>query len=62
MFFAQHGDAGKLAGILGHTSGVDILYKHYRGLATKADARRYWKIRPAASNKVVVGNFKRAVG
>jgi len=62
MFFAQHGDAGKLAGILGHTSGVDILYKHYRGLATKADARRYWKIRPASSNKVVIGNFKRAAG
>lgn len=61
MFFAQHGDAGKLAGILGHTSGTDILYKHYRGLATKADARRYWQIRPA-SNKVLVGNFKRAAG
>lgn len=60
MYFAQHGDAGKLAGILGHTSGVDILYKHYRGLATKADALRYWKIRPKQEGKVIL--FAAAVG
>lgn len=61
MHFAQHGDADKLAGVLGHTSGSGILYKHYRGLATKADARRYWKIRPATKGAaVVVANFKKA--
>jgi len=60
--FATYGDAAKLAGILGHVGGNDVLYRHYRGLMTKADARRYWKIRPASSNKVLVGNFKRAAG
>ena len=62
MHFATNGDAAKLAGVLGHTSGVDVLYRHYRGLATKADARRYWKIRPATAGKVLVGNFKKEVG
>ena len=60
MHFATHGDAAKLAGVLGHTSGVDILYEHYRGLATKADARRYWKIRPKQEGKVI--QFAAAVG
>ena len=60
MHFATHGDAAKLAGILGHTSGVDILYKHYKGLATSADARRYWKIRPKQEGKVI--QFAAAAG
>lgn len=51
--FATNGDASKLAGILGHTSGNDVLYRHYRGLMTKADARRYWKIRPKQEGKVI---------
>jgi integrase len=46
MHFATYQDAGKLAAILGHTSGSSVLYRHYRGLATKAEARKYWKIRP----------------
>jgi integrase len=63
MHFAQHGDAGKLAGILGHSGDSSILYKHYRGLATKADAKRYWKIRPASmAAQVARPNFKRAAG
>lgn len=53
MHFATYGDAGKLAGVLGHTSGVSVLYRHYRGLATKADARRYWKIRPKQEGKII---------
>ncbi len=61
MHFAQHGDAGKTAGILGHVGDAGILYKHYRGLATKAEARRFFTIRPAAEQGGVVrGNFKRA--
>ncbi len=60
MHFATYGDQSKLAGVLGHTSGVDILYKHYRGLATKAEARRYWKIRPKQEGKVV--QFAAAAG
>ena len=63
MHYATHGDAAKLASTLGHTGGHDVLFRHYRGLATKADARRYWKIRPASKGApVVVGNFKKAVG
>lgn len=51
--FATYGDAAKLAGILGHVGGNDVLYRHYRGLTTKADARRYWKIRPKQEGKVL---------
>ena len=60
--FATHGDAAKLAGILGHVGGNDVLYRHYRGLMTKADAGRFWKIRPASAGKVVAADFKRAAG
>ena len=62
MHFATHGDAAKLAGILGHVGGNGVLYKHYRGLATKADARKYWKIKPATKAAAVVVDFKKAVG
>ena len=63
MHYATHGDAAKLASILGHTGGHDVLFRHYRGLVTKPDARKYWKIRPsAAAGKVLVGNFEKAVG
>ena len=37
-------DAGKTAFELGHTNGVRLLYQHYRGLATKTEAERYWNI------------------
>jgi integrase len=59
MHFAQHGDAGKTAAILGHVGDAGILYKHYRGLATKAEARRFFAIRPATGG-TVRANFKRA--
>jgi len=63
MHYATHGDAAKLASILGHTGGHDVLFRHYRGLVTKPDARKYWNIRPsAAAGKVLVGNFEKAVG
>ena len=59
MHFAMGGDAGKTAAILGHSGDAGILYKHYRGLATKAEARRFFAIRPA-TDKVVKAIFKRA--
>ncbi|MDD2239772.1 MAG: tyrosine-type recombinase/integrase [Kiritimatiellae bacterium] len=59
MHFALGGDAGKTAAILGHSGDAGILYKHYRGLVIKADARRFFAIRPA-TDKVVKVNFKRA--
>lgn len=47
MHYATHGDAAKLASIMGHTGGHDVLFRHYRGLVKKTEADRYWKIRPA---------------
>lgn len=47
MHFAEHQDAGKLAAQMGHVGGVDILYRHYRGLATAKEAAKFWKIKPA---------------
>jgi integrase len=60
MHFAMGGDAGKTAAILGHSGDAGILYKHYRGLATKAEARRFFAIRPASAGNVKRANFKRA--
>ena len=57
--YALHGDAAKLASILGHTGGHDVLFRHYRGLMKKGEARRFFAIRPA-TDKVVKVNFKRA--
>jgi integrase len=58
--YALHGDAAKLASILGHTGGHDVLFKHYRGLMTKAEARRFFAIRPASYGAAVVkANFQR---
>ena len=58
--YALHGDAAKLASILGHTGGHDVLFRHYRGLMTKAEGKRFFAIRPASV--VVRPNFKRAAG
>ncbi len=44
--FAQSQDAVRVAAMLGHS--VDVLHKNYRGLATKADAERFFALRPAA--------------
>ena len=63
MHFAQYGDAGKTAGILGHVGDAGILYKHYKGLATKAEARRFFAIRPASDGAAVVRpDFRKAAG
>lgn len=57
--YAQHGDAAKLAAILGHTGGHDVLFRHYRGLMKKGEARRFFAIRPATGG-TIRANFKRA--
>ena len=57
---ATHSNAAATATVLGHTGDATILYKHYRGLATQADARRYWKIRPKQEGKVI--QFAAAAG
>lgn len=39
------GDAGKVATWLGHEGNPTMLHRHYRGLATKAEADMYWALR-----------------
>jgi len=43
---AMHGSAAQAATLLTHRGSVTILYNHYMGTATKADAERYFNIRP----------------
>ena len=47
--FADSQDGGKVAAELGHVGGADVLYRHYRGLATQKDARMFWAITPSAA-------------
>lgn len=42
-------DPGQVALWLGHEGNPRMLYNHYRGLATKADAEKYFALRPARS-------------
>ena len=49
--YALHGDAAKLAAILGHTGGHDVLFRHYRGLMTKAEGKRFFALRPRSATK-----------
>lgn len=44
--FAEHGSRDILQAALGHTSNSTELETHYKGLATPAEARRFWAIRP----------------
>lgn len=43
---AMHSDPGRTATLLGHEGNPTILYRHYRGLATKAQAAEYFAITP----------------
>jgi integrase len=43
---ASTGDAGKVATWLGHEGNPTMLHRHYRGLATKTEADKYWALRP----------------
>jgi integrase len=54
MHYAAYQDAAKLAAILGHTGGLDILFRHYRGLVKKTEAERYWKMRPEVESGKVI--------
>jgi len=46
---AVHKNAALTAHELGHTHGVDLLYTHYRGLATETEAEMFWGICPDAT-------------
>lgn len=45
MWLAQHGDEKRLQLLMGHVS-AELIYKHYRGQTTPAEARRFWELRP----------------
>lgn len=40
-------DVGQVAIWLGHNGNPTLLHRHYRGLATSADAKRFFALRPA---------------
>ena len=52
-YLARFDNAAKLALQLGHV-GQDIIFRHYREVVTRADAKRYWSIVPAAKNAKIV--------
>lgn len=51
--FASYGyhylGAEKTVEILGHVGGFGVFAKHYKGLATPAQAKRYFEIAPKAA-------------
>lgn len=48
---ALHGDAGKTATLLTHRGNVSILYQHYKGNASKAQAEAFFALTPDAVTK-----------
>ena len=52
MHFAEHQNRDLLAAQMGHTGASGVLEKHYKGLATKEQAARFWAIVPADAAKV----------
>lgn len=52
--FALHGDSIRTSNELGHRQGDNVLFAHYRALATKKQAESYFGIVPPANaNKIV---------
>jgi site-specific recombinase XerD len=47
---ALHGDAGKTATLLTHRGNVSILYEHYKGNTSKAQAEKFFNISPASTS------------
>jgi integrase len=43
---AHTADPGQVSLWLGHEGSPTLLYRHYRGLTTKAVAKEYWALRP----------------
>ena len=43
---ALTGDAGKVAHWMGHEGDSGTIHRHYRGLATKAQAEAFFGLRP----------------
>jgi integrase len=43
---AAFNDPGKTSLLLGHEGNPSLLHRHYRGLATQAEAIKFWNLRP----------------
>ena len=46
MHYAQHQDEALLKAQMGHSAGEDTLMRHYRALAGRAEASKFWGIAP----------------
>ena len=53
------GDAVRVAYQLGNSA--DMIHRHYKALVTKADAERFWQLRPAADAAGKIVTMKQAV-
>jgi hypothetical protein len=49
--FALTNDAGRIAGFLGNSAAV--IHRHYRQLATPADAQKFFSVKPATAVNVL---------
>lgn len=45
MHLAHHRDEKRLQLLMGHES-AELIYKHYRGITTAAEAEKFWALRP----------------
>lgn len=57
--YALHGDSMKTSKELGHKAGDDVLFDHYRALASQEQGKRYFSICPNQSVNAVT-NFREA--
>lgn len=53
--------AGETALQLGHGESPEMLHRHYKGIATEAEAKAFWSIRPAKNAPNVIPFTRRAV-
>ena len=56
--YALHGNALETARLLGHKSSDQVLFDHYRALATKSQATKYFSIQPQdTKNKILWSGY-----
>ncbi len=60
--FAMHQAVEKLQAQMGHTGKSDVLFRHYRGLAKKTEAEKFWAIEPATVAGTKTVDFTKAAG
>ena len=53
-YYALTSDAGKTAAMLGHKSNDQMLFDHYRSLASRSEGEKYFSIMPTDEEQTVV--------